>query len=103
MLAKIKEAKRPVILAGTAIRHANQQNEFIKCIDKLGIPVVTAWDAHDIIWDEHPLYCGRPGTVGTRAGNFIVQNADLLIVLGCRMNIRMIGYNFGDFGKMLIR
>ena len=63
MLAKIKEAKRPVILAGTAIRHANQQNEFIKCIDKLGIPVVTAWDAHDIIWDEHPLYCGRPGTV----------------------------------------
>ena len=91
VLAKIKEAKRPVILAGTAIRHANQQNEFIKCIDKLGIPVVTAWDAHDIIWDEHPLYCGRPGTVGTRAGNFIVQNADLLIVLGCRMNIRMIG------------
>lgn len=99
VLAKIKEAKRPVILAGTAIRHAGQQSEFIKCIDKLGIPVVTAWDAHDIIWDEHPLYCGRPGTVGTRAGNFIVQNADLLIVLGCRMNIRMIGYNFGDFGK----
>lgn len=99
LLEKISEAKRPVVLAGTAIRHVGQQNEFIKAMEKLNIPVVTAWDAHDIIWDAHPLYCGRPGTVGTRAGNFIIQNADLLIVLGCRMNIRMIGYNFGDFGK----
>lgn len=99
LLDRVSKAKRPVILAGTAIRHANQQDKFINAVEKLGIPVVTAWDAHDIIWDEHPLYCGRPGTVGTRAGNFIIQNADLLIVLGCRMNIRMIGYNFGDFGK----
>lgn len=99
LLERVSKAKRPVILAGTAIRHANQQDKFINAVEKLGIPVVTAWDAHDIIWDEHPLYCGRPGTVGTRAGNFIIQNADLLIVLGCRMNIRMIGYNFGDFGK----
>lgn len=99
LLERISNAKRPVLLAGTAIRHTNQQDEFISAVEKLGIPVLTAWDAHDIIWDEHPLYCGRPGTVGTRAGNFIVQNADLLVVLGCRMNIRMIGYNFGDFGK----
>lgn len=99
LLDRVSKAKRPVILAGTAIRHAGQQDKFINAVEKLGIPVVTAWNAHDIIWDEHPLYCGRPGTVGTRAGNFIIQNADLLIVLGCRMNIRMIGYNFGDFGK----
>ena len=99
LLDKIAEAERPVILAGTAIRHANQQEEFLDVVDKLGIPVLTAWNAHDIIWDSHPLYCGKPGTVGTRAGNFIIQNADLLIVLGCRMNIRMIGYNWGDFGK----
>lgn len=99
MLKRISNAKRPVILAGTAIRLADQQDEFISAVEKLGIPVLTAWDAHDIIWDAHPLYCGRPGTVGTRAGNFIIQNADLLVVLGCRMNIRMIGYNFGDFGK----
>lgn len=99
LIEKISKAKRPVILVGTAVRHANQQDEFISAVEKLGIPVVTAWDAHDIIWDTHPLYCGRPGTVGTRAGNFIIQNADLLVVLGCRMNIRMIGYNFGDFGK----
>lgn len=99
ILEKVQKAKRPVILAGTAIRLSGQQKEFLAAAEKLGIPVVTAWDAHDILWDAHPLYCGRPGTVGTRAGNFIIQNADVLLVLGCRMNIRMIGYNLGDFGK----
>lgn len=99
LLERVSKAKRPVILAGTAIRHAGQQDAFLHAVDKLGIPVVTAWDAHDIIWDTHPLFCGRPGTVGTRGGNFVIQNADLLIILGCRLNIRMIGYNFGDFGK----
>lgn len=99
LLEKLKNAKRPVILVGTAVRYANQQKEFLSVVEKLGVPVLTAWNAHDIIWDSHPLYCGRPGTMGTRAGNFIIQNADLLIVFGCRLNIRMIGYNFGDFGK----
>lgn len=99
IIEKIQTAKRPVILAGTGIRLANAHDEFIRCIEKLQIPVVTAWNAHDVLWDEHPLYCGRPGTVGTRGGNFIVQNCDLLLVLGCRMNIRMISYNYKDFAK----
>ena len=61
--------------------------------------MVTAWNAHDIIWDEHPLYAGRPGTIGTRGGNFVVQYCDLLISLGCRLNIRQISYNYNDFAK----
>ena len=99
ILEQIKKAKRPVILAGTGIRLAGAKDEFIKLVDKLGIPVVTAWNAHDIIWDEHPLYAGRPGTIGTRGGNFVVQNCDLLISLGCRLNIRQISYNYNDFAK----
>ena len=55
--------------------------------------MVTAWNANDLLWDDNPYFVGRPGTVGTRGGNFVVQNADLLLVLGCRMNIRMISYN----------
>ena len=90
ILNRIKLAKRPVILAGTGIRLADAHNEFLELIDKLKVPVVTAWNAHDVLWDEHPLYCGRPGTVGTRGGNFVVQNSDLLLVLGCRLNIRQI-------------
>jgi len=97
ILNKIKTAKRPVILAGTGVRLADARQEFLDLIDKLQIPVVTAWNAHDVLWDEHPLYCGRPGTVGSRGGNFVVQNSDLLLVLGCRMNIRQISYNYKDF------
>lgn len=99
ILAKIREAKRPVVFAGTGIRLGNAYQEFLRCIEALQIPVVTAWNAHDLLADEHPLYCGRPGTVGNRGGNFIVQNCDLLLVLGSRLNIRLISYNYRDFAK----
>lgn len=96
---KIQEAKRPVILAGTGIRLSGAYETFRELIEKLGIPVVTAWNAHDLLEEGHPLYCGRPGSVGTRGGNFVVQSSDLLIVLGCRMNIRQISYNYKEFAK----
>lgn len=99
IIEKIKEAKRPVILAGTGINVAGARKEFLECVNALGIPVVTAWNAHDVMPTDHPLFCGKPGTVGLRGGNFIVQSADLLIVFGCRMNIRMISYNKHEFGK----
>lgn len=99
ILSKIKSAKRPVILAGTGVRLSKGYDEFLAAIDKLQIPVVTAWNSHDVLWDEHPLYCGRPGTIGTRGGNFVVQNSDLLLVLGCRLNIRQISYNYKDFAS----
>lgn len=99
IIDRIKNAKRPVILAGTAIRLADVHNEFIELIERLNIPVVTEWNAHDILWDEHRLYCGRPGTLGSRGGNFVVQNSDLLLSLGSRLNIRMISYTRGEFAK----
>ena len=97
IISKLKSAKRPVIFAGTGIRLAGAHKEFLELIEKLQIPVVTAWNAHDILYDAHPAYCGRPGTVGTRGGNFVVQNSDLLLVLGCRLNIRQISYNYKAF------
>jgi acetolactate synthase-1/2/3 large subunit len=97
IIHRIKEAKRPVILAGTGVRLANARNELLQLIEKLQIPIVTAWNAHDLVWDTYPLYCGRPGTLGNRGGNFVVQNADLLIVLGCRLSIRQISYNYRNF------
>ncbi len=96
---RIRVAKRPVILAGTGVRLAGATDELLKFIDKLKIPVVTAWNAHDLLADDNPYYCGRPGSVGTRGGNFVVQNADLMLVLGCRMNIRQISYNYRSFAK----
>lgn len=99
IVEKIKEAHRPVVLAGTGIRLGDAHKEFLEVVHKLNIPVVTAWNAHDVIENEDPLYCGRPSTVGNRGGNFVVQNADLLVSLGCRLNIRQISYNYRDFAK----
>lgn len=99
ILDRISKAKRPVILAGTGVRLSGAYDVFLQCIDLLQIPVVTAWNAHDLLWEEHPLYCGRPGSVGTRGGNFVVQNSDVLLVLGCRLNIRQISYNYKEFAK----
>lgn len=99
MLQRITQAKRPVILAGGGIRTGKAHDLFFQVIERLNIPVVTAWNAHDVLWDDHPLSCGRPGTVGTRGGNFIVQNSDLLISFACRMNIRQISYEWANFAN----
>lgn len=99
ILNQITRSKRPVVFAGTGIRLSGAYNEFLELVEKLGIPVVTAWNAHDVLWDDSPYFCGRPGTIGTRGGNFVVENSDLLLVLGCRLNIRQISYNYKDFAK----
>ena len=99
ILEKISNAKRPVILAGGGVRLSGEHEAFIQLVDKLGIPVVTGWNAHDAIWNAHPNYIGRPGTIGDRAGNFAVQNADLLLILGSRLNIRQVSYNWKTFAR----
>lgn len=93
---RLRQARRPVILAGSGVRAADALAEFEALIRRLGIPVTTAW-THDLIASDDPLYCGRPGTIGTRAGNFTVQNADLLLILGSRLNIRQVSYNWQAF------
>ncbi len=97
LIAMLKAAKRPVLMPGTGVRIAGAHDAFLRVVDKLGIAVAPAWNAQDVVADDHPLYVGRPGTVGDRAGNFAVQRADLVIVLGCRLNIRQISYNFAAF------
>jgi acetolactate synthase-1/2/3 large subunit len=91
------EAKRPVLMPGTGVRIAKAHDLFLRVADKLGIAIAPAWNAQDVIDDDHPLYVGRPGTVGDRAGNFAVQKSDFLLVLGCRLNVRQISYNFAAF------
>ena len=96
ILDKIAAAKRPVILAGTGIRLANALTEFQTLIHRLSVPVITAW-THDLIASDDPLFCGRQGSIGTRAGNFTAQNADLVLILGSRMSIRQTSYNWPAF------
>lgn len=98
-LTRLAAAQRPVVLAGSGVRLSGAHDLFLRVIERLGVPVVTAWNAHDVLWNAHPLFVGRPGTVGDRAGNFAVQNADFLLVLGCRLNIRQISYNWENFAR----
>jgi len=98
VLSRLKSSDRPVIMAGTGVRLADAVELFSKVVNKLGIPVTTAW-THDLIASDDPLFCGRPGTIGTRAGNFTVQNADTLLVIGSRLNIRQVSYNWSAFAR----
>ncbi len=94
LFSLLRQAKRPVLLPGSGIRIAGVVEPFRHLAEALQLPVATAFNAHDLLEDDHPCLVGRPGTVGDRSGNFAVQNADLVVVLGCRLNIRQIGYNW---------
>ena len=99
VIEKIKNAKRPVLYAGNGIRLSGGFNEFRTAVEKLGIPVCTYWDAIDLIETEHPLYVGRGGNMGDRPGNFAVQNADLVLAVGNRLPIRVVGYNWKTWAR----
>ena len=94
---RLGAAKRPVIYAGTGVRLSGQYDLFLKLATRLGVPVVGAWGSNDLLPNDHPSYSGRPGSLGDRAGNFAVQNSDLLLILGCRLNIRLVSYNWENF------
>lgn len=97
LISRIATAKSPVIFAGTGIRLAKQVESFMQLAEALGIPVVTTVNASDIIPYNHPLCYGKCGIKGNRLGNIIVQNADLLIVLGNRLSIRQVSYAYDKF------
>lgn len=99
VLERLQRAKRPVIMVGGGIRVSGTHREFLEVAEKLQIPVATCWNAHDVVWDDHPLYAGRPGSIGNRGGNFSVQNSDCVLILGSRLNIRQISYNYKSFAR----
>ncbi|NPD91000.1 thiamine pyrophosphate-binding protein [Xylanibacter muris] len=97
LLERISTAKSPVIYVGNGVRLAKRENEFVSLAEMMQIPVVTAISGSDIIWHDHPLYYGKPGICGDRIGNIMVQNSDLLIILGTRLSIRQISYAYDLF------
>ena len=99
VIKKIKNAKRPVFHAGYGIRLSGGYTEFRKLINKLNIPVVTYWNAIDLIEDDNHLYCGRAGNMGDRPGNWAIQNADLILAVGTRISIRQVGYNWKTWAR----
>lgn len=95
----VNKAKRPVINAGNGIRIAGAHPEFLQLVKKLDIPVVTGWDSIDLIADEDSCYVGRAGLMGDRAGNWAIQNSDLILSVGSRLGVRQVGYNVKNWAR----
>jgi len=95
----IRNAKRPVVVAGRGIRIADAKDDLMKFVRLLNLPVVTTFNGVDLLEQDEPQFMGRLGTLGDRAANFIVQNSDLYISIGTRNNIRQISYNWNAFAR----
>jgi acetolactate synthase-1/2/3 large subunit len=95
----LKSAQRPVLLVGNGVRLDGALPEFHALIERLKLPVLTTWKASDFLGEDHPLFAGRPGAAGQRGANFTQQNADLLLVIGARLDFGQTGYIHRYFAR----
>ncbi len=95
----LSKARRPVILAGNGIRLCNAVDAFMDLVNRIKAPVLLTWKASDILWEEHELYCGKPGIIGQRGANFTQQNADFFLSIGARLDLCQIGHNYSNFAR----
>lgn len=103
IVCRLKSCRRPVIIAGSGIRNAHSHPLFLEVVRRLNVPVLTSISGIDLLPSDHPLFFGRPGILGERAANFIMQNSDLFLVLGTRMGIRIIGYAYEKIAREACR
>lgn len=103
LLDLIRQAKKPLIVAGNGIHLANAESEFHNLVKSLSVPVICTWNATDLFDYDDPLYVGNFGLLGERAANFAVQEADFLLILGTRLSIPCIGYNTDKFSPHSIK
>lgn len=99
LIEKINTSRRPLIIAGGGVWSSNSVSEFRNFINKTNLPIVSAFNGHDLLWENHKNFIGKSGTIGDRRGNIAVEASDLILVIGSSLNIRQIGYNFDEFGK----
>lgn len=95
----LNQSVRPVLLVGNGIHCARAERESRTLIDRLGIPVLRTWIGADLLPDDHPLCMGKPGTVAPRGANFTLQNSDLLIAIGARLDFAVTGYDRTQFAR----
>lgn len=99
VVSLLNNAKRPVLYVGHGINIANAKGAFRELAERLNIPVLVHWNGMNLLENNHPLYMGRPGAVGQRAANFVLQNADVLISIGTRLALLQTGFNYSSYAK----
>jgi acetolactate synthase-1/2/3 large subunit len=95
----LNSAERPVVFIGNGVRLAGARAGMRALIERLGLPVLTTWPAHDMVPDDHPLMVGRPGPLAPRGANFALQNSDWLLALGARLDLVVTGYAPHNFAR----
>lgn len=93
----LKQAKRPVIIAGQGIERGNGKQIFRELVDTLKIPILFSWIAVELLEYDHEYNMGKPGMVAPRYSNFAMQDSDLILAIGTRLDPAMVGYNPEDF------
>lgn len=96
---RIAQSSRPVLFPGNGVRLAGAMEDFQKLVNLLGIPVITGMSSVDAMEEDHHLYGGRTGATGERAGNFALQNSDLLLTIGNRLGFAQTGFNYENWAK----
>ncbi|MCL4416573.1 MAG: thiamine pyrophosphate-binding protein, partial [Actinobacteria bacterium] len=98
-IGKISKSKRPVLYAGHGVRLSGAYTEFMELLDLLKIPVLTSYVGYDMVPTDHPYFFGRSHALGQRAANIIIQNSDLILSIGARMDLLTVGYTHEAFGR----
>lgn len=93
LISQIENSQRPCLLTGSGLRTSGTVEHFREFMDDLGVPVVGGALQADIVPNSSSLYFGMSGNIGPRAGNFILQNADLIVVFGNSLAIKQTGFN----------
>jgi acetolactate synthase-1/2/3 large subunit len=95
----LRASVRPVILAGNGVHAAAAEGALRALIETAGLPTLTTWIAADLLEFDSPYYVGRCGTAAPRGPNFAVQNADLVLSIGCRMDFSITGFDRTQFAR----
>ena len=95
----LNAAERPVLLVGNGVRLAGAGDALLRLVDALDIPVLATWMGADLLWETHPRYFGKPGTVASRGANYTLQNADLLLSIGARLDVPVTGFDRTQFAR----
>ena len=99
VIDQINAAERPVLLVGNGVRLAGAAADLLELVDILDVPVLTTWMGADLLWEDHPRFLGKPGTVAARGANFTIQNADLVVSIGARLDPAVIGFDQAQFAR----
>jgi acetolactate synthase I/II/III large subunit len=93
----LAHARRPALLIGNGVRTAGAAEMCLQVAERLALPILTTWKALDLVPDVHPLFIGRPGAVAQRGANFVQQNADVLLIIGARLDLPQTAFNHEHF------